>query len=281
MNHKGCAASEALSYPGVFCAGYTTDVVAALHVGGQLADNAAAAPLPLVLVGFSLGANISVLTLCDERHADVTKRVDALVTLGNPADLHRSCAHIHGGDLSGPSACSPGGVRGLMRRLYVGALTHSLRSLVHRSKATFANHPKSPLSNQSVAAATNARHICEFDAAVVVSAFRFHDLRAYYKGCSSLPHLSHLRVPHLSITAADDPVCCPLLVSEAAAAAAATPRSLFVQSMQGGHLGFPERSPGALFGCWDPLFGPSWGDALSLRWMAHVTRDVRRAPTPR
>lgn len=169
---------------------------------------------PLAVVGFSLGANVTLKLLGEDGDAAT---VEAAVAVSPPLVL---------------SECADRMERGLSR-LYQQRLLRDLKAWVRSG----------PLAQAvDLGALARARTFREFDDAVTAPLGGFDSSADYYTRCSSRPFLPHIVRPTLVIHAERDPFFTPDVVP---APSELPPNVRFELSTHGGHVGFVEgRLPG-------------------------------------
>jgi hypothetical protein len=198
---------------------------------------------PVGAVGFSLGGNVLVKYLGEEREAAT---LAVAVAISVPYYL---------------GACADALANSFMGRLYT---RHFVRALVAKSEA------KRGLIGDRIdlARVHAARTFREFDDAATAPLHGFADAEDYYRRSSSAPFLAHVRVPTLLLHAADD----PFLPSSALPLEAirANPCVTAEVTRAGGHVGFVEGPPGA------PRF---WVERQAARFLAaHLGPPRNGAP---
>jgi predicted alpha/beta-fold hydrolase len=168
---------------------------------------------PIALVGFSLGANLT-LKVAGEAADNPIEGLDSIIAANPPIDLHASCLHLLG----------PQG------RVYDRNFIRLLRNEEERLR--FAFPELEPLDF------ANVRNLFEFDDAYTAPRNGFDDAADYYLRCSSAPLIPGIRLPGLVIHAADDPFIPvePFLRTEFP-----TQLALELNSF-GGHLGYLSRT---------------------------------------
>jgi predicted alpha/beta-fold hydrolase len=166
----------------------------------------------LVLIGFSLGANI-ILKYLGEGLWDIPETVIAAAAVSTPCDL-ASCAH------------------NLARRVNAFYMRRFL-VLMHRKliakKATF----PTIINNDGFGA---IRTFKEFDDRYTAPLFGFKNAEDYWEKCSSIPVLPAITLPSLMLGAKDDPfltpACFPLDIAR-------SHKYLTLEvTRYGGHVGF-------------------------------------------
>ena len=177
VNQRGCGGTELIS-PQAYCAAYTTDLALAIsHIHRALPHS------PLLLVGFSLGANL-VTKLASELPPSTP--VVACVAVSNPWDLLHSSRTLD-------SAW-------WRRWTYSRRLASSMTSLFHHHAPAFAH----TLDMQRV---LSARTLREFDTAFTAPSFGYPCADAYYRDASSAGRVPGIAVPCMFVSARDDPIC--------------------------------------------------------------------------
>jgi hypothetical protein len=170
---------------------------------------------PVHLVGFSLGANIS-LKLAGEMGEDARRILAGVCAISTPLDLE-ACARRIGEPVN---------------RLYEW---HFLRRMRKRLELR-----KKILSRDTILEAANsARKLWEFDDRVTARFFGFEGAKHYYRTQSSRVFLESIRVPALLIQAKDDPLI-PFDVFHHPALTG-NPFLKLAAVDHGGHIGFLSR----------------------------------------
>jgi predicted alpha/beta-fold hydrolase len=164
------------------------------------------------LVGFSLGGNLTLKYLGEER-----KRPDALhkaIVFSVPLDLHTSCLKI-----SQPS-----------NWIYSTRFLLSLKEKVQIKSRT--------IPELSAKGLSKIKTLMEFDDVITGPIHGFKNALDYYSRCSSLPVVHHILIPTCIINAAND----PFLSTECFPAEQLKdhPMVQFVSPDRGGHVGFTE-----------------------------------------
>jgi uncharacterized protein len=212
MNMRGAGDSEALCAR-LYHAGVDTDLLAAL-------DAVAARTPRLAPVGFSLGANLVLLTL-GRQAARLPAGVFAAAAVSPPLDL-AACA----------DALGRRGNRGYERR-YVRDLQAAYRRRQSLLPELYARDREHGL-----------RTVRAYDDAITAHYGGFRDAADYYERSSAGPQLLRIDRPTLVLAAADDP-----MIPSESVARWPLPSSGLVQREilpTGGHVGFvaPTSAPG-------------------------------------
>ena len=199
---------------------------------GHLARTFPAAPL--VLIGFSLGANI-VLKYGGEFAGQQPATLRAIATMAPPIDLVR-CSEL--------LARYP-----FYDRFYVGHLTRQVAA--HQRYFPGLPTPAFP----------RGMTLRQFDDVYTAPRWGYVDALDYYMHASSAPWIAKIRVPTLILTARDDP-----FVAVAPFEALPSVDGVEVHiSEQGGHLGFL----GA-----DGVGGIRWAEAKLVQWLTRQSNWV-------
>jgi len=205
LNLRGCS-GETNRQVATYHSGKTDDL--ALVVNHVLVQGYA----PVVLVGFSLGGNLTLKYL-GERGAEVDERIRGAVALSAPVDLSASADQIDR----------------WMNWHYTQYFLHSLRQKM-RVKAQ--QHPDRVSTKQL----RRIQTLRGFDDAYTAPLHGFDGADDYYRRASSKPLLSNITVPTLLLNAANDPFLPPSCYPHAIAR---NHDQLTLQVPEsGGHVGF-------------------------------------------
>ena len=164
---------------------------------------------PLAIIGYSLGGNVLLKWLAEQRQA---APVVAAVAVSVPFSLADVATRLERG----------------ASRIYQWRL---LSDLKRKMRCKFKARPL-PLSLADVETGTT---FWEFDHRVTAPLHGFADAAAYYREASCGPVLRHIARPTLIIHALDDPF---MLESVVPAADALSPQVRMELSQKGGHVGF-------------------------------------------
>jgi predicted alpha/beta-fold hydrolase len=195
---------------------------------------------PIALVGFSLGANLT-LKVAGEAADDPIEGLDCVISANPPIDLYASCLHL----------------RGPQGRVYDRNFIRLLRD--EERKLRFAFPELEPLDFSRVS------NLFEFDDAYTAPRNGFRDAADYYEQSSSIQLIPNIKLPGLVIHAADDPFIPvePFLTTEF------PPQLALELNPYGGHLGYLDRKT---------LDGDRrWLDARIISWLLRrweIERDV-------
>lgn len=178
-------------------------------------EHAARSYESLVLIGFSLGANLS-LKCVGEQPAHPSVR--AVVGISGPVDLASSARAIDG-------------LRG--NHLYQQRFLHSLKNKVLRKARRYPELRTMLAGRDGIAA---VRTLTEFDERITAPLHGFADAADYWARASALPHLPSIGVPALILSARNDPLLGPQSFPEALAESS---QHLHLEAPDhGGHVGF-------------------------------------------
>jgi hypothetical protein len=222
MDLRGCGAGETLArLP--YHSGRSEDAAAALRHISELCPGS-----PVVLMGFSLGANIT-LKLLGESPATIPPNLERALAVCPPVDLARCVRQLQSG------WCR------MYDRFFVRLL---LRRLDARLRLT----PDLPLpdgwprlnsakrAGDSIGAKPwrAPQTLEEFDDRFTAPLSGYRSALHYYQSCSSLQFLPTIRIPTLVITANDDPII-PAAQFDGVSWSASTRH---ISAAGGGHMGF-------------------------------------------
>ncbi|TMW59084.1 hypothetical protein Poli38472_007229 [Pythium oligandrum] len=216
LNARGCG-NTPLKTPQLFCSAYTDDL---RHVVQFFAERYAFQRHTFVVVGFSMGSNVLVKYLGEEKeHANIT----AGVSVGNPFDLVDCSRSLRNSTL--------------YRHTYDKALTNNLKELFFRKSnihEVLKTHPKI-----DIAAMPQLDSVWDFDENITSRLFNYEGgALHYYTDASSGSRIKHVRVPLLCLNAKDDPISTERSIPYADAATNAN--VILCVTKKGGHLAFYE-----------------------------------------
>ncbi len=197
---------------------------------------------PTTLVGFSLGANMT------------------LKLLGELAD--RPCGNLD----SGMAVCPPVDLAACSRRIGESANRLYDRYFVRLLLRQLASPARSPQA-ASARFARPPRSLWEFDDQFTAVVCGYGNAENYYRSASAAPWLTHIRVPALILAAADDPMICCHVLRQAHLPSAV---QLHI-SEHGGHLGFVGRR--------GPEGDARWMEWRVVDWV--TSRQPSRRPVAR
>lgn len=212
MHFRGCS-GETNRTTRAYHSGETTD---ALYLLNWLKDKFPG--LPIMAIGFSLGANMLLKLLGENPKQDI---LHCAVAVSPPMKLDECALSINQG----------------FSRLYQG---HLMKSMVANllSKMQDIDYSAFPaITHQKVSSLKNFR---EFDDLVTAPLHGFDGADDYYHKCSAFSYLKHIATPTLILHAADDPFMNEKVIP------LASDLSPFVRcevSKKGGHVGFMQGSP--------------------------------------
>jgi predicted alpha/beta-fold hydrolase len=166
----------------------------------------------IVLVGFSLGGNLTLKYLGD-RGTSIDSRIKAAVCISVPCDLASSSRQLER----------------YYNRIYMARFMRSLRSKIREKAERFPEQ-------LSLEGLDKMRSFAEFDNAYTAPIHGFSGADDYWARCSSRPVLGRIVVPSLVINAKDDPFLSPLCYP--LETVAENPYFKLETPQNGGHLGF-------------------------------------------
>ena len=165
-------------------------------------------------VGWSLGANVLLRALAEEREA---APLQAAIAACAPFELELCAQRLRTG----------------FARVYQKKLLDGLKDMVRR------RHGPLPVpARVDIAATLRARDFFEFDDAYMAPLAGYRDARDYYACCSTTQFLGAIRVPTRIVNAVDDPFMTPAILPRAGALSPAVTLEL---AACGGHVGFMTR----------------------------------------
>lgn len=216
LNLRGCGAGAGLArLP--YNAGRSGDLKAAVAAVIEWCQEpispqaGSRSPTPLTLFGMSLSANL-LLKYLGEEGSRVPAPVHRAIAINPPIDLARS-------------------VRTLERRMNRGYDQHFVKALIEHVR-------QQSLLRSDFAALPDPlpRTLFDFDDRFTATHGGYSDAAAYYAAASAQPHIPHIQVPTLILTAADDPLV-PVGMFHEQQATWPLPIQLAI-TRGGGHLGY-------------------------------------------
>lgn len=223
FNMRGCGGTEKLAVMS-YHAGQTSDLLFVLK------ERRRASGLPMILAGYSLGANV-VLKLAGELGEDARGLLAGVCAVSAPIDLS-ACAHAIG---------LPGNF------VYQNRFVARLKERIRRKNLLAPDV-------YSLEHLPFVKSIVDFDNYYTARLFGFGDAENYFRTQSSNQFLERVAVSALLITSKDDPMV-PFRVYDHPAFAR-NPELRLAAIDHGGHLGFISRT--------GPRF---WLDHTILEWM--------------
>jgi uncharacterized protein len=201
---------------------------------------------PILAVGVSLGGNVLLKYLGDQRnHVPETFRAAAAISV--PYDLARASRWIGRG----------------FGKVYERAF---MESLIAKAEAKVAQFPGLVPLEPLRAAET----LWAFDDHFTAPVHGFADAADYYARSSSLQFLHSVRRPALLVSAVDDPFLPADVLDEVRHVARSNPALTVDFVPHGGHVGF---TTGAL-----PWRAGAWAEHRAVEWLAGRVADERRNP---
>ncbi len=227
-NHRGCS-GEPNRLARAYHSGTTEDLAAV--VDWALARGYRS----LVLVGFSLGGNVT-LKYVGDKAKNIAPEVACAVGISVPVDLAGSAQTM----------------KAIDRRPYMRRFIGSLARKAEEKASRFETAPDpSPIRAM--------RSFAEFDAHVTAPLHGFDSAEDYWARSSALRVLEQVAVPTLLLNARNDPFLAPTCFPEDIA----NPLFRLVAPEAGGHCGWPQR----------PLAGELWSETVTTRWVEACTRS--------
>lgn len=170
----------------------------------------------VILIGFSLGANLTLLYLSEGRET-LKKQLAAAVVFSAPCDLASSTRTMRKG----------------LGKFYEKHFITSLKKKMLIKKQLFPE--KIDLRDFE-----KIRTFEEFDDRYIATIHGFESAKDYWEKCSSLNHLEKIKIPTLLVSALDDPIlgeeCYPFEIAR-------NHEYLFLETPRwGGHNGFLDRT---------------------------------------
>ncbi|KAI8336096.1 Alpha/Beta hydrolase protein [Chlamydoabsidia padenii] len=183
MHSRGCGFTE-ITTPQTINGANTNDLRQTLiHIRNKLAPGT-----PLVGIGFSLGSNILVKYLGEEKENSL---LQGGISVGNPFDV-LACVNYLDSTY-------------LRRKIYSGTMANSLKKVFIRHMAMMKKHPD--VITEDVLSAMTIR---DYDNACTKKVYGYSTSNNYYRDGSSSRFVEHVRVPLVCVNSLDDPVANPL-----------------------------------------------------------------------
>ena len=211
-NFRGCG-GEMNRLPRLYCNADTEDLHAVVTCAVEKGYSS------IVLIGFSMGGNVSLLYLGRESRR-IPDAVAGTVAFSVPCDL-QGCAQA----LARP-AC----------RIYMNRFLVELKRKLEIKQRDY----PALISLQGY---RKIRDFKAFDDRYTAPFHGFKDAEDYWTRCSCLPWLGSIRVPTLLINAVNDPFLSPSCYP----ASLHNPLVRLVTPTQGGHCGFPSSGNGTRY----------------------------------
>ncbi|ETV97274.1 hypothetical protein, variant [Aphanomyces invadans] len=213
MNARGCGRNPVTSSK-LCCPAYTHDV---REVVAFVCTHHIAKGVPLMGIGFSLGANILLKYVGEEGAACL---LTAAVSVANPYDfvvtnLHITHSWFH-------------------RWVYNAAMTRSLLRMVFDETNAHEHLTKHPAVD--IALLRNIKTLTEYDHHVSRHTFGYLTPMDIYRDASSAAYLKHIAIPTLCISAHDDPICPHTAIPYEECRS--NPNIVLAVTHSGGHVGF-------------------------------------------
>ncbi|CEP17279.1 hypothetical protein [Parasitella parasitica] len=210
-NARGCGFTN-VNTPQLFNASITDDIREALrHIQTQVGENT-----PLIGIGFSLGSNILVKYLGEEKEK---APLIAAVSVANPFDLLSSGKVLDQGFFT--------------RNVYSNRMASNLKRVFLRNKDIMLT-----CKGIDIDEVLAAKTIREYDDACTKKMSNYTTVDNYYRDGSCARLIEHVRIPLLCINALDDPIalarCIPVDKIKI------NPYIILAATKYGGHLGWFE-----------------------------------------
>lgn len=202
MNMRGCGDSLELC-PRLYNAALTSDLLAVMHWLSSRVPR-------FGLVAFSLGANLSLLTVSRER-ANLPRELFALATVSPPLDMSRSADEME----------KPG--NWIYQLRFMLSLTSSYRKRQRLAPARYAPGRERGLKT-----------LRQFDDVVTAHYGGYRDAEHYYESASAGPRLKDIEIPTLVLASRND----PFIPVESISRWARSEAVLLQLTSSGGHVGF-------------------------------------------
>ena len=231
FNMRGCGGTDELAGLELAVSGYhagqTSDLLA------FLCERRRASPLPIFVIGFSLGGNVT-LKLAGELAEQAGELLTGVCAVSTPIDLAACVAAL----------AQP------RNFIYQGRFLSRLKDRIRRKN----RHAPDVYTLEHL---PKIRTIEDFDDHYTARLFGFGTAANYFRTQSSNQFLEHIRVPALLVQAKDDPLV-PYPVFEHPAFAS-NPFLTLLAVEHGGHLGFLSRGKARF-----------WLDGTVLDWAEQV-----------
>jgi len=207
-NYRGCG-DELNRKKYFYHSGFTGDLNEVLHhaISKNLYDE-------IILIGFSIGGNITLKYL-GEQSAAISNKVKKAIVFSVPVDLKSSSTQLSK----------------FSNIIYMKRFLKSFKKIFEEKEKLFPG--TFDLKNYS-----NIKNFHQFDSIYTATLYGFKDVDDYYNRASSKPYLTKIKIPTLIVNALNDPflssACFPYEAIE-------QNELLFLETpSQGGHVGFPE-----------------------------------------
>ncbi|KAF8206359.1 AB-hydrolase YheT [Mycena galopus ATCC 62051] len=243
VNFRGCSGVPITS-PKFYTAAQTDDLRQALMYISKLYPRA-----PLLGLGFSIGGNVLIRYLAEEGENSL---LCSACILGCPWDLKANNDYLlHDSTLG--------------KRIYLRGMGENVMSLMRQQSAVFLENPRTAKAAQTVLHLKKPT-LTDFDHIYTSSVgdtppFPFEDVHKYYTWASSHKIAEQIRVPTLTINAADDPV-----VQRVQTSTGQNGHIVTVRTAAGGHL------------AWFKSKHKRWSTEPVLEWLQLFGTDVVREP---
>jgi uncharacterized protein len=178
---RGCG-DTTLKTPVPYCGAWTADIRQAVKVLHEWSPKAS-----MILVGFSLGANILVNYLGEEAE-NVLTCIKGAISVGAPYDMFHCAVEMQNSTLH--------------RLVYSRRMALGLKQLAKRFQHLFDDHPE--VNIEEVLSESDT--LWDFDAKFTSKIFGYSNAAMYYREASSIRKIGSVRLPLVCLNAYDDPV---------------------------------------------------------------------------
>lgn len=172
---------------------------------------------PIAAVGFSLGGNMLLKWLGEQRELDLF----AAVAISVPLLLNLCASKLDNG----------------FSKVYRAYLLYELKRYIHDKKAhlTKLNFTQEAEKIAQLGTLHDVKSFWQYDDRVIARLYEFKDVHDYYQRSSSRQFLQHIQVPTLLIQAIDDPFMTSAVIPEQGELSASVNLEI---TLAGGHVGF-------------------------------------------
>ncbi|KAF0689412.1 Aste57867_19139 [Aphanomyces stellatus] len=212
IGHSGCGKTPVRT-PKLFSAAHTDDLRDAIrHIRTRLG-----ASVPLIGIGFSMGANI--LLKCVGEDATETT-LTAAISVSNPYCFTSTYQHMT--------------YSWLHRIVYNAELGKGLVRFFFEASNTptqFENHPTVDIQH-----VRESKYISHYDNRLTRHVYGYNNVNEYYRDASCTPYIPRIAISVLCVTTLDDPVCPYVAIPYHGCET--NPNVLLAATHTGGHIGF-------------------------------------------
>ncbi|KAI9350296.1 Alpha/Beta hydrolase protein [Obelidium mucronatum] len=218
LNSRGCG-GIAIATPQLYSGSYTQDVRLMIdHIHSKNHPS-----VPMVGVGFSLGANILMKCVGED---GVHSKLTACVSVANPYDLHVGQTFLHSTWMG--------------KQFYSRIMADGLKAFFKKHQNVFDKNPDyeghiDPIVSEQVHKTT---YLSEFDESITRRMFGFRTVYEYYRCGSSAQFIPAIAIPTLLLSDLNDPIA--MKESIPYADILGNPNLVLAVTKRGGHLGWYE-----------------------------------------